>query len=313
MQRLNQRQGFLVSAIVHLVILMSLASVEAPKLLHKPQPLPPEERTERVYLLRPEELRRLVPMPPAAVVPRPMPRATPEPRSQQTKDRMSIGGPSAERLKGPLELRRDQEIMAPKGKPNAQPTPPPPTEQALGRRGGDPPPEGRIGDGGLRLPPGIGTMPRGDEGSPRKPGPTGDTGPSIAGSLRSLEKRLQEAGPAGIPSGTGQQMGPLFFDPEGADFTLWINHFRNEVYRNWIVPQPALMGFRGHVDLAFTVERDGRLTNLKMLKSSGTLALDRAAENALLGSRLLPLPSDFGPPRVTMQVTFFYNEGPQGS
>jgi TonB family protein len=73
------------------------------------------------------------------------------------------------------------------------------------------------------------------------------------------------------------------------------------------------MGFRGHVDLAFTVERDGRLTNLKMLKSSGTSALDRAAENALLGSRLLALPSDFGPPRVTMQVTFFYNEGPQGS
>jgi TonB family protein len=156
-------------------------------------------------------------------------------------------------------------------------------------------------------------MPRGDEGSPRKPGPTGDTGPSITGSLRNLDKRLQEAGPAGIPTGTGQQMGPLFFDPQGADFTLWINHFKNEVYRNWIVPQPALMGFRGHVDLAFTVERDGRLTNLKMLKSSGTSALDRAAENALLGSRLLALPSDFGPPRVTMQVTFFYNEGPQGS
>ena len=107
-------------------------------------------------------------------------------------------------------------------------------------------------------------------------------------------------------------MGPLFFDPEGADFTVWINHFKNEVYRNWIVPQAALLGFRGHVDLEFSVERDGTLTDLKMLKSSGTPALDRAAANALMGSRLLPLPRDFGPPRVTMQVTFFYNQGPQG-
>jgi protein TonB len=121
-----------------------------------------------------------------------------------------------------------------------------------------------------------------------------------------------EVGPRGIESGTGQQMGPLFFDPEGADFTVWINHFKNEVYRNWIVPQAALLGFRGHVDLEFTVERDGTLTDLKMLKSSGTPALDRAAANALMGSRLLPLPRDFSPSRVTMQVTFFYNQGPQG-
>jgi len=27
----------------------------------------------------------------------------------------------------------------------------------------------------------------------------------------------------------------------------------------------------------------------------------------------MPLPDDYGPPRVTMQVTFFYNEAPQGS
>jgi protein TonB len=108
-------------------------------------------------------------------------------------------------------------------------------------------------------------------------------------------------------------MGPLFFDPEGADFTSWINHFKNEVYRNWIVPEAALFGFRGHVDFEFSVQRDGRLVGLKLLQSSGTPALDRAAQNALLGARLLPLPEDFAPAMVTMQVTFFYNEGPQGS
>jgi len=111
----------------------------------------------------------------------------------------------------------------------------------------------------------------------------------------------------------GQQMGPLFFDPEGADFTAWVQHFKDEVYRNWIVPQPALMGFKGQVELEFTVERDGQMSELRYLRSAGTVALDRAAHNALVGSRLLPLPSDFGPPRVTMRVIFFYGEGPGGS
>src|SRR6185503_17579657 len=152
---------------------------------------------------------------------------------------------------------------------------------------------------------------RGGQAAQAPPGPER---PSIAGSLRNLERRLQDTGNLGSPTGTaGQQMGGLFFDPEGADFTAWLNHFKNEVYRNWIVPQPALLGFRGHVDIEFVVERDGRISSLTIVKSTGTTALDRAAQNALLGSRFLPLPADFGPPRITMQGGFYYNEGPQGS
>jgi len=101
-------------------------------------------------------------------------------------------------------------------------------------------------------------------------------------------------------------MGALFFDPEGADFTLWNNHFKNEVYRNWIVPQPALLGVGGNVDLAFVVARDGTLLSVALERSSGTAALDRAAENALRGSRLLPLPADYGPNEIAMRVRFSY-------
>ena len=104
----------------------------------------------------------------------------------------------------------------------------------------------------------------------------------------------------------GHQMGPLFFDPEGADFTRWINHFKSEVYRNWILPQAALLGFKGDVDLAFVVARDGTLLDLTLVSSSGTAALDRAARNAIQGSRLLPLPADYGPNEITMRVRFVY-------
>ena len=97
-------------------------------------------------------------------------------------------------------------------------------------------------------------------------------------------------------------MAGLYFDPQGADFTLWINRFKDEVYRNWIMPQAALFGAaRGHVDFEFTVERDGTVSALRLLKSSGTASLDRAAQYALTSSRLLPLPDDYGPPRVTIR------------
>jgi TonB family protein len=109
-------------------------------------------------------------------------------------------------------------------------------------------------------------------------------------------------------------VGPLFFDPQGADFTAWVNHFKNEVYRNWIVPQSALLGLKGgRVDIEFRVARDGRLVGLRLVGSSGTGALDRSARNALMGSRLLPLPSAFGPDEVAMSISFFYNERPPAS
>jgi TonB family protein len=140
-------------------------------------------------------------------------------------------------------------------------------------------------------------------------GPTPPPGPSsIADSLRNLEDRIAE-GPVGLESGAGQQMGDLFFDPQGADFTAWTNVFRNEVYRNWIVPQSVRFGARGHVQIEFRIDRDGRLSALRIVRPSGTPALDRAAANALLGGRFAPLPSDYRPVQLAIQVTFFYNEG----
>jgi periplasmic protein TonB len=318
-QRFDQRQGFLVSAILHLTLLMILIS-------HPPSPRRPDEidlstleRKDIVFLPPPSVLRQIVPTPPPGARPRQIPAPTPppvQPPSAQ-KDRISVGPPSDLRAKGPMILRREDDLTkVPKGQmtppapaPPAQATPAPPAQTAQ-KGGGAPETPGREG---LRLPPGLlgGQMTRrGDEGRRARPG---SLGPSIAGAVEGVTRRLERDAQLGLPTGTGQNLGGLYFDPQGADFTLWINTFKNEVYRNWIVPQTALFGFRGHVDFEFTVERNGSMSGLRMLKSSGTTSLDRAAQNALTGSRFLPLPDDYGPPRVTMQVTFYYNEAPRGS
>lgn len=315
MQRFDQRQGFLVSAILHLTLLMLLIS--HPPSLRRPDEVSPEEmeRREVVFLPPPAQLRQMLPSPPPAARPRPAPAPTPAPTPPpvQQKDRISVGPPSDLRAKGPMILRREDDLtQVPKGQTTAPPQPgppaPTPAPRVAERSGGAPETPGREG---LRLPPGPGgPFTRGEEGRRARPG---SLGPSIDEAVESLARRMEREARMGIPTGTGQNLGGLYFDPQGADFTLWINHFKNEVYRNWIVPQAALLGFRGHVDFEFTVERNGSMSALRMLKSSGTSSLDRAAENALTSVRLMPLPDDYGPPRVTMQVTFFYNEAPQGS
>jgi protein TonB len=317
LQRVDQRQGFLVSAVVHLVIVTILSSgsfVSARKA--ESVPVPPAEKRPRVFLPPPEVLRELAGRRPPAPRPVPTPRPAPTPPQASSKDRISIGAPSPLHARGPLVLRRDDDLTkVPKGRPDAVPTPaptPPPSVASSGSASGTgagatratPEPDDRLTFSGLRPPDPPSGSGRGGAGP--EPG-------SISSSLRGLDRRLLATGPQGLPSGTGRQMGPLFFDPLGADFTSWINRFKNEVYRNWIVPQAAMIGWGGQVEFEFTVERDGRLTGLQMLSSSGTPSLDRAARNALLGSILMELPADYGPSSITMRVTFYYGKPPEGS
>jgi len=286
--RVGKRQGVLISTLVHLMILSFLIKFpHQPARLQSEVPAVPPPPARPVFLPPREVLRELL-----RPAPTPPPPAAPKPR-----ERISVGPPSLERSKGPLILRREDDLTAPPAGPRGD------SPGSRGPTASVPPPMAPP------APSSEGRRPATGQGSPVPPGPP--ESPSIASSV---ERRLGTMGSgAGGSGAAGRQMGPLFFDPQGADFTAWINHFKNEVYRNWIVPQAALFGYRGHADFEFNVERDGSITDLKLLKSSGTPALDRAAQNALLASRLLPLPADFGPARAVMQVSFFYNEGPQGS
>src|SRR6266581_6088702 len=62
-------------------------------------------------------------------------------------------------------------------------------------------------------------------------------------------------------------IGPLSFDPHGADFTAWINHFKTQVYKHW--PPEEQIGSYGHVVMEFTVARDGALQRVRVKKATG--------------------------------------------
>jgi TonB family protein len=160
---------------------------------------------------------------------------------------------------------------------------------------------------GLRMPPDTGEQPPPAQGRGRP----GLVGPALDEAIdNQVRKELQRNAQLGLPTGRGQNIGGLQFDPQGADFTAWVNQFRIEVYKNWILPPMATLGWRGHVDLEFTVNRVGRLTGARLLKSSGTPQLDRAALQAVTSSKFLPLPADYSPESLTMMTTFVYNDAP---
>jgi TonB family protein len=240
----------------------------------------------------------------------PLPTPEPPPPDAAKKDRMSVGATSSNK---PLILKKDEEISVAKGQPNVappEPAPPAPAapQQAKDGRGAPEVP----GSEGLKLPEGLGrNVPRGQEGSRGRPGLTG---PALEESIDRIGREtLQKNAQLGIPTGTGKNVGGLKFDAEGADFTAWINEFRRQVYANWNPPKAFELGIRGHVDIEFWVERDGRISDLRILKGSGTISYDRASSNALTSSHFLALPADYGPPRCRFEVTFIYNEEYQGS
>jgi TonB family protein len=108
---------------------------------------------------------------------------------------------------------------------------------------------------------------------------------------------------------TQSKLGPLSFDPQGADFAEWVTHFKDEIYRRWTIPV-STSSAKVHVDIEFTVDRAGTLNSVRVLSSSGASDFDTAAQEALRSSRLLALPKAFPNSSVKMQVSFY--GGPTG-
>jgi TonB family protein len=68
-------------------------------------------------------------------------------------------------------------------------------------------------------------------------------------------------------------------------------------------------GAAGATLVKFTIQRDGKLTNVETERPSGTTTLDLAAMRAVLTTRTLPpLPDAFPNPTLTVHLNFEYNQ-----
>ena len=169
------------------------------------------------------------------------------------------------------------------------------------------------GTGPLYVPP-RGNDARGD-------GKTGSS-QSLEDKAARLKEALAQMGAQGAGSGgsnfrydnsTGglaTPSGSLSFDTKGFDWGPYSRRIYWIIWSNWHdrMPPAVYAGLKGQVTVHFVIHRDGRITDIEILSSSGVPAYDSAATLALEASSALPpLPENF--PKESDGVTgrFLYN------
>ncbi|HEX7502910.1 MAG TPA: TonB family protein [Acidobacteriota bacterium] len=118
--------------------------------------------------------------------------------------------------------------------------------------------------------------------------------------------------PAGGEGGDGTASmalaGNAFFDSRGYDITPWAKRMVYRVKKNWIYPPASLYGLKGTVGIYVLIERDGAVSRVFIRKTSNIRPFDQAAFNAIeLSAPLPPLPDDFPHENLPAYLLFYYN------
>ena len=109
------------------------------------------------------------------------------------------------------------------------------------------------------------------------------------------------------------EAGPVSFESQWYPWGDYMQSMVNRIRVNWYNNMPQLIqtGMKGVVTIRFTIQRDGRITDVTILSSSSRPPYDFAAQKAIeLSSALNPLPSDFPNPTERVTCMFFYNQEP---
>lgn len=121
-----------------------------------------------------------------------------------------------------------------------------------------------------------------------------------------------QEGDFGLGTGAhGRQLGALdiLSDTQGVDFGPYLQRILQNVKENWyrLIPESAEMK-KGKLAIEFAITKDGQVADMKLVSTSGDVALDRAAWGGITASNPFPpLPADFTGPYLALRFRFYYN------
>jgi len=139
-----------------------------------------------------------------------------------------------------------------------------------------------------------------DKSTARKP----NAGPEIRPGDAKVETggTPREFGGLTRPAGGGAT-GDAYTDVANFCCPFYLTQMRDLIWRNWNQRQ----GATGRVQVKFTIQRDGTLTDVQIEKGSGNPLLDLESQRALVKTRAVtPLPQEFTPPTLTVHINFDY-------
>lgn len=109
----------------------------------------------------------------------------------------------------------------------------------------------------------------------------------------------------------GRQLGQLdiLSDTRGVDFGPYLTKALQAVRQNWyrLIPASAQME-KGKLAIEFAIEKDGHVRDMRLVASSGNVALDRPAWGSITNSNPFPaLPREFTGPYLALRFRYYYN------
>jgi TonB family protein len=197
--------------------------------------------------------------------------------------------------------------------------PSPPAAPPAGSATPSPPPEESKEESRLRL---MDVPPAGSGGNTQLRVPLSTPGEAIQQSLEAAARG--RAGGSGSGSGDSAAQfrnydpnfsteAPLILsDTRGVDFGPYLARVVFNVRRNWysMIPVAARLGQKGRVAIIFEILKDGSVPELRLVGSSGSDPLDRAAVGSIRASNPFPpLPDEFTGNHLVLQFIFLYNLG----
>jgi TonB family protein len=314
---------YLSSLILHGVLILML--IFSPDLLRRGKlmmgiPVEVAPKKDFSYLLLPPQLLRRLTEPPPENAPL-------SDQNRRAQGRSPVINPNGLHMPYSLGNTKLPEIAGGSKPPAAAPTPPP----AAGNAAPASPPSNQPpaatpaepkNDGGLRL----------EEVKPNSGGGSGlslpnlTPGQAIQQSLQSAARasRYGSGGGSGNSAGYGDgnsqfsnlepnfsTEGPIILsDTLGVDFGPYLARVVFNVKRNWysMIPESARLGEKGRVGIVFEILKDGSVPQLRLVASSGSDPLDRAALAAIKASiPFPPLPQEFTGQHLVLQFIFLYN------
>jgi TonB family protein len=320
----RRRTMYLLSLIAHGVLLLLL--VFSPELLRRGRMmmgLPVEVAPKKEYsflLLPPEVLRRLT---------QPPPENSPlSDRDRRAQGRSPVINPNGLHMPYSMGNTPLPEIAGGKP-PAAAPTPPPAAGGNAASANPSPPgpqpsnqaPQVAKNDDGLRL---EDVKPNTGGGGSGLNLPNLTPGQAIKQSLQSAAHGHSSGNGSGSGAGYGdgnaefQNLEPNFStegpiilsDTRGVDFGPYLARIVYIVRRNWysVIPESARLGEKGRVGIVFEILKDGSVPQLRLVASSGSEPLDRAALAGIHASiPFPPLPEEFTGNHLVLQFIFLYN------
>ena len=296
----RRREAAWISLITHGVIIALLLLI--PKWTRNQAVIVPlKEKPENIMVVLPDDLSK--------------PKTPPKTNIVSDKDRLaSSKTPSVDKdaLRKLLDARRP-------GAPKA-PAPPPAAQQAMQQNPATaqataPAPQVQPPQATAKLEAPAPPEPK------KSPFAIASPGSSVNDAIQSVAKGHG----AGVDYGSGGEYGSavhpktdrregmeILSDTLGVDFGPYMKRLRYTVQNHWdpLIPESALPPVmrKGVVVIEFSITKNGRVEGMKLISSSGDVALDRAAWGAITDAIPLPnLPTHFAGEYLQIRARFYYN------